>query len=64
MIDESHVSISGAGVRLNPVVQRYAWPAELVLMARIAGLSLKERWDGWDREPFTGKGNVVSVYGR
>jgi SAM-dependent methyltransferase len=64
MIDESHVSISGAGVRLNPVVQRYAWPAELDLMARIADLRLKERWDSWKREPFTGKGNVVSVYGR
>ena len=64
MLDESHVSISRAGVRLNPIVQRYAWPAELDLMARIAGLSLKERWDGWEREPFTGKGNVVSVYGR
>jgi SAM-dependent methyltransferase len=64
MIDESHVSISGAGVRLNPIAQRYAWPAELDLMARIAGLRLKERWDGWKREPFTGKGNVVSVYGR
>ena len=64
MLDESHVSISGTGVRLNPVVQRYAWPAELDLMARIARLRLKERWDGWNREPFTGKGNVVSVYGR
>lgn len=64
MIDESHVSISGTGVRLNPIVQRYAWPAELDLMARIAGLRLKERWDGWNREPFTGRHNVVSVYGR
>jgi hypothetical protein len=64
MLDESHVSISATGVRLNPIVQRYAWPAELDLMARIAGLRLKERWDGWNREPFTGKGNVVSVYGR
>jgi len=33
-IEESHVSISPAGVRLNPVVQRYAWPSELDLMAR------------------------------
>jgi SAM-dependent methyltransferase len=64
MLDESHVSISGTGVRLDPVVQRYAWPAELDLMARIAGLRLKERWDGWEREPFSGRGNVVSVYGR
>jgi SAM-dependent methyltransferase len=64
MLDESHVSISSVGVRLNPIVQRYAWPDELDLMARIAGLRLKGRWDGWKREPFTGKGNVVSVYGR
>jgi Methyltransferase domain len=64
MLDESHVSLSRTGVRLDPVVQRYAWPAELDLMARIAGLCLKERWDGWSREPFTGRGNVVSVYGR
>ncbi|MER8842958.1 methyltransferase domain-containing protein [Mesorhizobium sp. M0913] len=32
---------------------RYAWPAELDLMARLAGLTLKERWSGWKREPFT-----------
>jgi SAM-dependent methyltransferase len=32
---------------------RYVWPAELDLMARIAGLRLKERWAGWDRAPFT-----------
>lgn len=64
MFDESHVSISRTGVRLDPIVQRYAWPAELDLMGRLAGLSLKERWDGWEREPFSGRGNVVSVYGR
>lgn len=63
--EESHVTISAEGVHLNPVVQRYAWPAELDLMARIAGLWLKERWDGWEREPYTGAGpTVVSVYGR
>src|ERR671919_366470 len=64
MLDESHVSISSTGVHLNPIVQRYAWPAELDLMARIAGLGLKARWDGWHREPYTGKRNVVSVYER
>jgi SAM-dependent methyltransferase len=32
---------------------RYAWPAELDLMAQLAGLSLRERWGGWMREPFT-----------
>jgi SAM-dependent methyltransferase len=32
---------------------RYVWPSELDLMARIAGMSLRERWGGWKREPFT-----------
>lgn len=32
---------------------RYVWPAELDLMARIAGLTLRERWADWTREPFT-----------
>jgi SAM-dependent methyltransferase len=36
-----------------PVEFRYAWPAELDLMARIAGLELEHRWSGWRREPFT-----------
>ena len=57
MLDESHVSISHTGVRLNPIVQRYAWPAELDLMARIAGLRLKERWDGWNRDDPAGSGD-------
>jgi SAM-dependent methyltransferase len=32
---------------------RYAWPAELDLMARIAGMRLKHRWADWDRSPLT-----------
>ncbi len=32
---------------------RYVWPAELDLMARIAGMRLRERWSDWSREPFT-----------
>jgi SAM-dependent methyltransferase len=65
MIEESHVSLSAAGVRLNPVVQRYAWPAELDLMARIAGLRLRQRYAGWKQEPFDSASNMhVSVYGR
>jgi hypothetical protein len=65
LLEESHVSLSSEGVRLNPIVTRYAWPSELDLMARIAGLRLKERWGGWDREPFTSSSSTcVSVYGR
>jgi hypothetical protein len=32
---------------------RYVWPAELELMAELAGLVLRERWADWDRSPFT-----------
>ncbi|HEY2777135.1 MAG TPA: methyltransferase domain-containing protein [Gaiellaceae bacterium] len=32
---------------------RYAWPPELDLMARLAGMTLRERWAGWQREPLT-----------
>jgi SAM-dependent methyltransferase len=65
LLVETHVTLSGAGLRLNPIVTRYVWPAELDLMARIAGLSLAERWGGWGREPFTAtSGNCVSVYER
>ncbi len=62
---ESHVVLSRDGVRLFPIVQRYAWPSELDLMARIAGLRLKDRFGGWGREPFTASSrDHVSVYGR
>ncbi len=32
---------------------RYVWPAELDLMARLAGLTLEARWDNWQRQPLT-----------
>ena len=64
MIEESHVTLSSAGVQLNPVVQRYAWPSELDLMARIAGLQLEHRWANWNRGPFhTDCEKHVSVFG-
>jgi hypothetical protein len=31
---------------------RYAWPSELDLMAQLARMNLRERWSGWNREPF------------
>lgn len=65
ILDESHVSLSGRGIGLNPIVTRYSWPSELDLMARIAGMELKQRWGGWNREPFTSTSRLhVSVYGR
>ena len=42
---------------------RYVWPSELDLMARLAGMELRERWGGWEREPFTSESNKhVSVW--
>ncbi|PDP87815.1 SAM-dependent methyltransferase [Glycomyces fuscus] len=42
---------------------RYVWPAELDLMARLAGMRLRDRWDGWTREPFTSRSRQhVSVW--
>jgi hypothetical protein len=65
VIEESHVTLGAAGVHFNPVVQRYAWPGELDLMAGLAGLRLHARWGGWNGEPFTGTSTLhVSVYGR
>jgi SAM-dependent methyltransferase len=44
---------------------RYAWPAELDLMAQLAGLELRERWSGWKREPFTSDSREhVSVWAK
>jgi SAM-dependent methyltransferase len=42
---------------------RYVWPAELDLMAELAGMRLRERWGGWRREPFTNDNDThVSVW--
>jgi hypothetical protein len=42
---------------------RYVWPAELDLMARLAGMSLCERWNDWDRSPFTSESRShISVW--
>jgi len=44
---------------------RYVWPAELDLMARLAGMTLRERWSNWERQPFTSDSRShVSVWER
>jgi hypothetical protein len=60
----NHVTVSADGKgRFRRIPFRYAWPAELDLMARIAGLSLKYRWAGWDRSAFTAESTAhVSVW--
>jgi SAM-dependent methyltransferase len=44
--------VDGRG-QYSTIPFRYVWPAELDLMARLAGMTLRERWAGWRREPFT-----------
>jgi hypothetical protein len=51
------------GIQLFPVKIRYAHVPELDLMARLAGLRLRERWADWDRTPFSGtSGKHISVW--
>ena len=60
-----HLVITEAGTKLYPVQVRYAWPSELDLMARLAGMRLRDRWSNWRREPLTSEsGFHVSVYER
>lgn len=59
-----HVRIDGEGHRLFPVKLRFAYPTELDLMARLAGLSMADRWGGWEKEPYTGEGIHVSTWRR
>jgi SAM-dependent methyltransferase len=48
-----HYSVVDGKLELHSVPFRYVWPAELDLMARLAGMRMRERWSGWKREPFT-----------
>ena len=60
-----HFHFVDGEVEASPVEFRYAWPAELDLMARIAGLRLEDRWAGWARDPFTSLSpSHVSVYAK
>jgi hypothetical protein len=59
------VTLDNRGMRLHPVALRYSWPGELDMMAQLAGLGLRERYSGWDRQPFgSGSRTHISVYQR
>jgi SAM-dependent methyltransferase len=65
VLDENHVRIGVEGVIFSPIRLRLAYPPEFDLMARIAGLRLRERWGGWNGEPYTASSwRHVSVYER
>jgi SAM-dependent methyltransferase len=48
-----HYSLVNGQFEVSSLPLRYVWPSELDLMARLAGMTLRERWSGWKREPFT-----------
>jgi hypothetical protein len=47
-----HIHREAGGLRHRAIPFRYVWPAELDLMARLAGLTLASRWADWHRQPF------------
>lgn len=58
-----HWRSDGEGIEEFSMPFRYVWPSELDLMARLAGMSLRDRYAGWDRSPFTGDSTShVSVW--
>ena len=58
-----HYTVVDGRLELDSVPFRYVWPSELDLMARLAGMRLRERWGGWRREPFTSESTKhVSVW--
>lgn len=58
-----HYWIADGKVEVFSPPFRYVWPAELDLMAQLAGMTLRERWSGWTREPFTSNSSQhVSVW--
>lgn len=62
-VSGQHVVLTEEGVRLYPLKLRFAWPAELDLMARLAGLRLWRRWENWQRAPYSADSTKhISVY--
>lgn len=58
-----HFVIGPAGAHEHSTPWRFVWPSELDLMARLAGMSLRDRWADWNRTPFTGESTShVSVW--
>lgn len=60
---KQEITFTTEGIRMLPVALRYCWPSELDLMARQAGLELRERYADWQRRPFTSDSTShISVY--
>lgn len=63
-LSTTQIVISDSGqTRTFPVVHRYAWPAELDLMARLNGMTLESRWSDWQARPFDARStDHISVW--
>jgi hypothetical protein len=62
-MSSNYLEITDGRGEYRSIPFRYVWPAELDLMAQLAGMRLRERWGGWTREPFTsGSEKHVSVW--
>ncbi len=62
LVSHHYRAVDGA-LEVESIPFRYVWPAELDLMARLAGMTLRERWSGWQREPFTSESTKhISVW--
>ncbi len=62
-MSSNYVTTDGSRAEFTSIPFRYVWPAELDLMARLAGMRLRERWEGWRREPFTSESRQhVSIW--
>ena len=60
-----HLEVVDGDLERFSVPFRFVWPAELDLMAQLAGMKLRDRWSGWSREPFTNESRQhVSVWER
>jgi SAM-dependent methyltransferase len=58
-----HFELRGVDFEKSSGPFRYVWPSELDLMAQMAGMELRDRWEGWKREPFTSESRQhVSVW--
>ncbi len=58
-----HLKLVGGTWERFSIPFRYVWPSELDLMAELAGMRLRERWSGWQQEPFTSESRrLVAVW--
>ena len=62
-MSSNYITLAGGRGEYHSIPFRYVWPAELDLMAQLAGMRLRDRWEGWARQPFTSESRQhVSVW--